>query len=141
LIAFPSSSTTGGSPVPFFINESSAPFTPLRQGRGLSFKLLNPSTGSERVDVHVNVLNVGSGPGPYHFHSQADNIYYVIEGQAKVTVEDRAVIAGPGEAALIFPGERHDIENVGPVPLRVVEIRIPAESDFIEVDGPDIAGP
>ena len=121
----------------FIIDERDAPIKALRNGRGESLRLINETTGSETLDLHVNVLRAGSGPGPYHYHSNAENIYYVLQGTAQVNIEGRLVTAGPGVAVWIPANERHDVENVGEGDLRVIEIKIPSDSDFILVDRPD----
>lgn len=118
----------------FVIDEKEAPTKDLRGGRGVSLRLINEATGSEYVDFHVNVLRAGSGPGPYHYHSNAENIYYVLEGTARVSIRGEEVTAGPGVAVWIPPNEPHDVENVGDGDLRVVEIKTPANSDFILTD-------
>jgi mannose-6-phosphate isomerase-like protein (cupin superfamily) len=125
----------------FVIDEREAPTKELRNGRGLSLRLINEATGSQYLDLHVNVLRAGSGPGPYHYHSNAENIYYVLEGTAQVNVEGEHLTAGPGVAIWIPANERHDVENVGDGDLRVIEIKVPANSDFILVDADaDAAG-
>jgi mannose-6-phosphate isomerase-like protein (cupin superfamily) len=118
----------------FFIDERVAPVTALHGGRGVSLRLINETTGSQHVDFHVNILKAQSGPGPYHYHSNAENIYYVIEGRAKVTIEGKATLAGPGEAVFIPAGERHDVENVGEGDLKVIEVKAPWNSDFINAE-------
>lgn len=123
----------------YIIDEREAPIKALRNGRGESLRLINETTGSEYLDLHVNVLRAGSGPGPYHYHSNAENIYYVLEGTAQINIEGRLLTAGPGVAVWIPANERHDVENVGEGDLRVIEIKIPADSDFILVDRPDAA--
>ncbi|HEX7102849.1 MAG TPA: cupin domain-containing protein [Nitrolancea sp.] len=126
--------------MPFVINEQEAPTRVLRGERGISQRLINPSTGSQHVDVHVNILRAGSGPGPYHYHSNAENIYYVLSGTARVTVDGVPHTAGPGVAVFIPPGERHDVENIGTDDLRVIEIKVPHDSDFIIVERDSVSG-
>lgn len=124
--------------MPFIIDERDAPTRQLRGDRGVSHRLINPTIGSEHIDVHVNILRAGSGPGPYHYHSNAENIYFVLEGSARVTVDGVPHSAGPGVAIFIPPGERHDVENVGQTDLRIIEIKVPHDSDFniVERDVP-----
>jgi mannose-6-phosphate isomerase-like protein (cupin superfamily) len=126
--------------MPFVINEQEAPTRVLRGERALSQRLINPSTGSQHVDVQVNILRAGSGPGPYHHHSNAENIYYVLSGTARVTVDGVPHTAGPGVAVFIPPGERHDVENIGTDDLRVIEIKVPHDSDFIIVERDSVSG-
>lgn len=118
----------------FKINFEDAPTKELRGGRGLSHRLINPETGCDYLDLHVNVINPGSGVGPYHYHSNADNIYMVLKGRGVVTVEGVEHEVGPGDAMLIPPNERHDVRNIGDEPFHVIEIKAPADSDFIIVE-------
>lgn len=121
----------------FNINQKDAPKGQLRGDRGDILQLVNAGIGSRQMDFHINVLKPGTGPGPYHYHSNAENLYFVLEGRAKVTVEGREMVAGPGETVLIMPGEKHDVENVGEGELRVIEVKSPPDSDFITVDRPE----
>jgi mannose-6-phosphate isomerase-like protein (cupin superfamily) len=127
----------------FNINLKDAPTRGLRGGpgsesRGTIYQLINPDNGSHNVDFHVNVLKPGSGPGPYHYHSNSDNLYFVLEGQARVLIEGQEYLAGPGEAVFIPAGEKHDVANVGDGELRIIEVKAPAESDFIIVPHPEV---
>jgi mannose-6-phosphate isomerase-like protein (cupin superfamily) len=117
----------------YVIDEREADTRDLRVSGGISRRLINESTGSRHVDVQVNVLREGSGPGPYHYHSNAENIYYILEGTAQVIIDGRKVIAGPGLAIWIPPNERHGVENVGEGELRLIEIKAPAGGDFLLV--------
>jgi mannose-6-phosphate isomerase-like protein (cupin superfamily) len=117
----------------YVIDERDADTRDLRVSGGISHRLINESTGSRHVDVQVNVLPAGSGPGPYHYHSNAENIYYILEGTAQVIIDGRKVIAGPGLAIWIPPNERHGVENVGEGELRLIEIKAPAGGDFLLV--------
>lgn len=93
-----------------------------------------PESGYAPLELYVNVLAPGGGPGPYHYHSNADNIYMVLAGEGDVTVDGVRIAVRPGDTLVLTAGERHDIENTGTVPLRVVEIKTPSGSDFVEAD-------
>jgi len=109
----------------------------MRGGRGHSIRLVNEATGSKYVDVHVNVLRPGTGPGPYHYHSNAENIYFILEGRARILLEGKPVEAGPGDCVWIPAGEKHDVTNIGETDLRLIEIKAPADSDFMIVPHPE----
>jgi mannose-6-phosphate isomerase-like protein (cupin superfamily) len=122
----------------FNVNFENAPTAPMREGRGTIYRLVDQEHGgSQHVDFHVNVLEPGSGPGPYHYHSNSDNLYFILEGQARVLIEGRAIEAGPGEAVFIPAGEQHDVTNLGAGPLRLIEVKAPAASDFIITPHPE----
>ena len=63
---------------PFFISINTAPTRDMKLGRGTGIKLINPEIGSQKLDVHINVINDDSGPGEVHFHRHADNVYIVL---------------------------------------------------------------
>ncbi len=117
----------------YMVKRGEGPTKPLG-GRGIAHRLLTPGSGSQHLELYVNVLEPGSGPGPYHYHSNADNIYVVLGGQGEVTVDGERVPVAPGDMVSLAPGERHDIENTGEGELRVLEIKVPAGSDFITVE-------
>lgn len=124
----------------FIIHERDAPSKELSWGRGHSFKLVNPEIGSKHVDFHINVIEPNSGLGPYHYHSNSENIYFILEGRARLLIEGKEVEAGPGECVWIPPGEKHDVANIGESRLRLIEVKTPAESDFIIVPHPQVPG-
>jgi mannose-6-phosphate isomerase-like protein (cupin superfamily) len=115
------------------VREAEAP-TRVLGTRGVSHRLVTPESGYLPLELYVNVLEPGGGPGPYHYHSNADNIYMVLSGEGDVTVDGVRMPVRPGDTLVLAAGERHDIENTGTAPLRVVEIKTPAGSDFVETE-------
>src|SRR5436189_3604782 len=63
------------------------PTSPMQPGRGEQIKLINPSLGTEKVDVHLNRLVPGGPRGKLHHHTRADNVYIVKRGEGTLTVE------------------------------------------------------
>ena len=61
-----------------------APVRVMRWDRGKALRLVDEADGAKNVDVHINLINVDSGPGPTHYHAKAENIYVVLEGHAGV---------------------------------------------------------
>jgi mannose-6-phosphate isomerase-like protein (cupin superfamily) len=114
------------------IRRDHAPTKPLGS-RGIAYRLLGPGS-CQHLELYVNVLDPGSGPGPYHYHSNADNIYFVLAGEGEVTVAGSRIAVRPGDMLLLSPGERHDIENTGREHLQVLEIKAPAGSDFVQAE-------
>lgn len=53
-----------------------------------------------------------------HFHHQTEEIYYILEGTAEMTVEEESQLVGPGDAIAIPPRARHTIHNTGTGVLR-----------------------
>jgi hypothetical protein len=54
----------------FHLNE--CPTIPMEPGRGEQIKLINPSLGTEKVDVHLNRLVPGGPRGKHHHHTKDD---------------------------------------------------------------------
>jgi len=108
--------------------------------RGRRLPLVGLGDGARNVDVHVNILNVDSGPGPTHYHAEAENIYIVIEGTVEVTIEGENYLASAGDVVFIPPGYHHSAGTVGDKPARIIEIYAPPIStpsgrDFHIVSG------
>jgi mannose-6-phosphate isomerase-like protein (cupin superfamily) len=93
--------------------------------RGKRLPLVGPVDGARNVDVHINILNVDSGPGPTHYHAHSENIYIVLDGMVEVTIEGRKYIAKPGDVAFIPPGVHHSAGTTGDKPARIIEIYAP----------------
>lgn len=52
-----------------------------------------------------------------HFHPLTEEIYYVLEGQGRLRVEDEECEVGHGDGIAILPGHRHKMWNTGGSPL------------------------
>lgn len=119
----------------FRIRLDNAPVNELRGGRGLTASLVGPAaSGTNSIDLHLNVLRPKTGPGPRHFHERAENIYWVQEGCIEVRLDDDTVTLGPDELLLIPPGVVHGTRNPGESDARFIEIYVPAGEDFHIVD-------
>lgn len=107
-----------------------APVKIMRWDRGKTLRLVDEADGAKNVDVHINLINIDSGPGPTHYHAKAENIYIVLEGTVEAIVEGKTYRIGAGEVAFIPPGVHHAAGNGGDTVARVIEIYAPAGQDF-----------
>lgn len=121
---------------PLVFSLEDAPRRPLRFDRGTMIRLFGEETGARNLDFHINVINVDSGPGPYHYHERAENAYLVIEGRVEVVVEGVRYYLEKNDVGFIPPGLRHYAGNGGDIPAKVIEIYAPAGTDFHIVDDP-----
>jgi mannose-6-phosphate isomerase-like protein (cupin superfamily) len=48
-----------------------------------------------------------------HYHRLTEEIYYILEGQAELTIDDQTQSVAPGDAIAIPPGAVHTIRNTG----------------------------
>jgi mannose-6-phosphate isomerase-like protein (cupin superfamily) len=56
-------------------------------------------------------------------HHHRSEHWVVVTGTARVTLGDRDVVLGTGEAAFIPVGTAHRLENQGLLPLQIVEVQ------------------
>ncbi len=119
-------------------NLADAPSHAMRYDRGTQYQLFGPHNGAANADVHINVLKLDSGRGPYHYHERAENFYIVLDGKVEVLVEGVRHLLQKDDVAFIPPGLRHSAGTAADslVPARVIEIYAPAGADFNIVDGP-----
>lgn len=61
-----------------------------------------------------------------HYHPQAEESFYILEGHARMRLGDDEVILGPGQAVLVPPPVAHKIINIGETDLKFLAVCIPA---------------
>jgi mannose-6-phosphate isomerase-like protein (cupin superfamily) len=72
-------------------------------------------------------VTVGPGGGSLeHYHRHTEEVYYLLRGQAQLTVGDETRMVGAGDTIVIPPGGRHKIVNVGEGDLILLAICAPA---------------
>ena len=91
--------------------------------RGEFFRVLQ-QTG--RSQTAVMTIAAGQDAGPAETHD-GDQIVYVIEGEADITVEDDHRRTGPGGLVMIPAGARHHVRNPGRQPLFFLTVYAPPE--------------
>ncbi len=64
-----------------------------------------------------------------HYHPKTEEIYYLLQGQALMCVEDERRAISEGDAVAIPAGKRHQIKNVGKIELLFLCCCVPAYSD------------
>lgn len=64
-----------------------------------------------------------------HYHRVTEELYLVSEGTGRLVLDGEERVIQAGDCALIPPGARHKLFNVGEGPLRIVCACSPAYSD------------
>jgi quercetin dioxygenase-like cupin family protein len=66
-----------------------------------------------------------------HSHNQQTEVFYILEGQATITINDIEVLAKPGDALICSPGEVHNLWNQTNKDFRLVvfKINLPEEGE------------
>jgi mannose-6-phosphate isomerase-like protein (cupin superfamily) len=70
-----------------------------------------------------------AGATTEHYHRASEELYLVSAGQGRLIVDGEERIIAVGDCALIPPGARHKVFNVGAEPLRLLCACSPAYSD------------
>jgi len=63
-----------------------------------------------------------------HYHTSAEEVYYVIGGQGRLRVDDQERSIRPGDVAVIVPGQRHKVWAEGEKDLVLLVTCVPAYS-------------
>ena len=81
-------------------------------------------------------LPVGASTTP-HYHPVTEEIYYILAGQALMTIDGESRQVGPGDAIAIPPGKLHQITNHGSIELKFLCCCAPGyeHTDTVLVDG------
>lgn len=78
----------------------------------------------EGPDFKVKRIEVLPGKRlSYQKHSQRSEHWVVVQGTAKVTIDDRETLVDPGQAIDIAIGAAHRIENSGDKTLLFIEVQ------------------
>jgi mannose-6-phosphate isomerase-like protein (cupin superfamily) len=85
--------------------------------------------------VRENAAPAGFGGVPFHRHTEAEEAFYILEGEMAVYTTDRTLASPAGSFVLIPRGAVHSFANPGAVPLRWLTIFSPAwVSGWIEAE-------
>jgi mannose-6-phosphate isomerase-like protein (cupin superfamily) len=91
--------------------------------RGEFFRVLQETARSQTA---VMTVAPGQDAGPAEIHA-ADQILYVIEGEAEVRIGDERCEAGAGTLVTIPAGTLHHVRSVGAAPLFFLTVYAPPE--------------
>lgn len=102
-------------------------------GGALSKELAGPETvGSSRVDFRISRY----APMAYvqeHQHQIQEQVYYVLEGEGVLTLDDESHLMRPNDYVYVPPGVRHSFTNTGLDGLVFLVITTPASDEEQEV--------
>lgn len=71
-----------------------------------------------------------------HFHKIQTEVFYILEGQAYLVVNDKKILAKPGDAFVCEPKEKHQVINKfsKEVKILVFKINLPKTDDTVWKD-------
>ncbi|HJW32521.1 MAG TPA: cupin domain-containing protein [Holophagaceae bacterium] len=80
--------------------------SPLRAAQSLT-ELWSPRVIGEVDEAYVKVARL-HGRLAWHAHEHEDELFYVLEGELSLEMEDKTVRVGPGEFYVVPKGVRHN---------------------------------
>ncbi len=104
-----------------------APFTTLdgSEIREWAGRVSAPAQNQSLAEATIPV----GGATAEHYHGVSEELYLVSAGHGRLIIDGEERIIGEGDCALIPPGARHKVLNVGDGPLRIVCACSPAYAD------------
>lgn len=98
---------------------------------GKAIELLNrENSDCKNMSIATILINKGE-ISQLHYHKQMEEIYYIIQGEAEMNINNQIKKVVPGHAILIPVGFFHQIKNIGSTVLKFISIDSPP---FIESD-------
>jgi quercetin dioxygenase-like cupin family protein len=98
-------------------------------GGALSKELAGPQTvGSERVDFRISRYAPAAYVGE-HVHKVQEQVYYVLEGEGILTLNEVKHLMRPHDYVYVPPGIRHSFTNTGTGGLVFLVITTPADDE------------
>ena len=89
--------------------------------KGLSRYLVAASLDPQKLHVHVSEVELGSRSHGAHTHTGVE-VFYMLEEQATVEVENELYTLGPNEAIALDASRPHGIFNGSPARIRYLVI-------------------
>ncbi|MEK7396735.1 MAG: cupin domain-containing protein [Candidatus Poribacteria bacterium] len=89
--------------------------------RGYSKAFVNEKMGAKHLTMHISVIKPGMRAHDPHQHD-GEEIYFILEGEAEVTIEDVAFTVNAYGAIFINGPKMHGIRNSGDGVLKYMVI-------------------
>jgi len=99
---------------------------------GKAIELINREN-SDCKNMSIATILVDKGESSrLHYHKQMEELYYIVEGEAEMNIDNQKEKVIPGHAILIPVGVFHQIKNIGSTVLKFISIDSPPffESDI-----------
>ena len=88
--------------------------------------------------ISLRVLEFGPGASPMLSNDAADEVFYVLEGNCAVVIDDDTYDIGPETGVYLRPGQTLRVKNPGPATVQIVSSQCPEETnDAVALDQPE----
>jgi mannose-6-phosphate isomerase-like protein (cupin superfamily) len=91
-------------------------------------ELMHPARHASRLQSLAEAIIAPGAATALHRHRTTEELYYILEGHAMMTLGADVFSVSAGDTVCISPGTPHRIENTGTVPLRILCASTPAYS-------------
>jgi mannose-6-phosphate isomerase-like protein (cupin superfamily) len=96
-------------------------------GSALSKALVRPETcGSRRIDHRISCYQPMAHVAE-HVHQVQEQVYHVLEGVGRLTLDDKTVFLRQHDYVFVPPGVRHSFTNEGTLPLVFLVVTSPVD--------------
>ncbi len=101
------------------------PYSPDAHAGTVNMRIIGQETvGARNVEVVLGVIDPGGQAEP-HFHTDIEQVIYLLEGRVVVEMRGEKEKMEPGDAVYFPPGERHPVDVLGDRPARLLVIYAP----------------
>jgi mannose-6-phosphate isomerase-like protein (cupin superfamily) len=91
-------------------------------------ELASPHNSSLTRHSLAEIRHPPSTASQEHYHTVAEEVYYVLSGRGGIRVDGETRSIGPGDVVVIVPGERHKVWQEGEGDLVLLVTCVPAYS-------------
>lgn len=104
--------------------------TPCVFGSLKMWNQIGRASGAEAISLRI--LEFGPGTSPGLRNRECDEVFYVLEGECTVFIDDSVHEVGPETGIYLRPGETLSVQNAGSDVVRFVSSQCPEETvDFV----------
>lgn len=89
--------------------------------RGYAKVFVDETLGAKKLRMHISVIKPGMRAHDPHQH-EGEEIYFILEGTAEVSIEDEIFIANANTAVFVNSNKMHGIRNAGDSVLKYMVI-------------------
>ena len=101
------------------------PYSPDAHAGTVNMRIIGQETvGAKNVEVVLGIIDPGGQAEP-HFHSDIEQVIYLLEGRMEVGMRGEKERMEPGDAVYFPPGEKHQVDVLGDQPARLLVIYAP----------------
>ena len=101
------------------------PYSPDAHAGTVNMRIIGQETvGAKNVELLLGIIDPGGQAEP-HFHSDIEQIIYLLEGSVEIEMRGEREKMEPGDAVYFPPGEKHQVDVLGDQPARLLVIYAP----------------